>query len=479
MPLASRNTLVALDRSAIISVWVETDQPGSELDLITTARVRERAHGVFYGWWVVSGAFGIQVLLSALLMQSFGAYVPVLQDQFGWSKAQLSAAFSMQRVESGLLGPFQGWMLDRYGPRNVMRVGMTLFGVGLMIFSQINSLTSFYLVFLLIAVGGSLGGFMSLTSTLVNWFVRKRATAMGVAQMGMSVGGLLVPLIAISLTDFGWRNTAFYSGVLVLVIGLPMTQLMRRDPESYGLLPDGETAEEAAIRRREMAERKIEDVDNINFTPQQAMRTRAFWFISLGHGAAVLVVSAVMVHLIVHLNEGLGYSLRAAATVVSLMTIMQMIGLPIGGYLGDRFEKKKDRHDRDVWTRLRVNRSGLRVESGDGHLLCRRPRHRLGNARPVDAGDAGRLFRPQGVCQGHGILVDDRHDRYDKRAASRRDSRRPAGQLSAWFHRSRRRGRARLDLLRLCQQTGSARATTGRRISIRQPRPQPGRLDAR
>ena len=309
--------------------------------MITTTRVRKRAEGVFYGWWVVSGAFGIQVLLSALLMQSFGAYVPVLQDQFGWSKAQLSAAFSMQRVESGLLGPLQGWLLDRFGPRNVMRVGMLLFGLGLMLFSQVNSLMTFYLVFLLIAVGGSLGGFMSLTSTLVNWFVRKRATAMGVAQMGMSVGGLLVPLIAISLTDYGWRNTAFYSGILVLLIGLPLTQLMRRNPEEQGLLPDGETHEEVQLRRQLARAEQREEPDEVEFTPKEAMRTRAFWFISLGHGAAVLVVSAVMVHLIVHLNEGLGYSLQAAATVVSLMTIMQMIGLPIGGFLGDRFEKRK------------------------------------------------------------------------------------------------------------------------------------------
>ncbi len=309
--------------------------------MITTTRVRERAQGVFYGWWVVSGAFGIQILLSALLMQSFGAYVPVLQDQFGWSKAELSAAFSLQRVESGLLGPLQGWLLDRFGPRNVMRVGLTLFGIGLMLFSLVNSLTTFYLVFLLIAVGGSLGGFMSLTSTLVNWFVRKRATAMGIAQMGMSVGGLLVPLVAISLTGLGWRSTAFYSGIIVLIVGLPIAQLMRRDPEAQGLLPDGETHEEARLRRAQARAEQREEPDDVEFTPKEAMRTRAFWFISLGHGSAVLVVSAVMVHLIVHLNEGLGYSLRAAALVVSLMTLMQMIGLPIGGFLGDRFEKRK------------------------------------------------------------------------------------------------------------------------------------------
>ncbi len=310
--------------------------------MITTTRVRQRAEGVFYGWWVVSGAFGIQVLLSALLMQSFGAYVPVLQESFGWSKGQLSAAFSLQRVESGLLGPIQGWMLDRFGPRNIMRIGMVLFGFGLMLFSMVNSLTTFYLVFLLIAVGGSMGGFMSLTSTLVNWFSRRRATAMGIAQMGMSVGGLLVPLIALSLTGFGWRNTAFYSGIIVIVVGLPLAQIMRRSPEEHGMLPDGEDPQAAALRRAQARANNAPDPDaEVEFTPKQAVRTRAFWFISLGHGSAVLVVSAVMVHLISHLNEGLGYSLAAAAMVVSLMTVMQMIGLPLGGFLGDRFDKKK------------------------------------------------------------------------------------------------------------------------------------------
>lgn len=305
----------------------------------TTARVRQRAQGMFYGWWIVTGAFGIQVLLSALLMQSFGAYVSVLQDQFGWSKGALSGAFSLQRVESGLLGPVQGWMLDRFGPRPVMRVGIVLFGIGLMLFSQINSLVTFYAVFLLIAVGGSLGGFMSLTSTLVNWFTRRRATAMGIAQMGMSVGGLLVPILALSMSSIGWRETAFISGVLALVVGLPLTQLMRARPEDYGYLPDGVDPAVAVQQRADRA--RAVDEDEPEFTARQAVRTRAFWFISFGHGCAVLVVSAIMVHLIVYLNEGLGYTLTEAALIVSLMTAMQMIGLPIGGYLGDRFDKRK------------------------------------------------------------------------------------------------------------------------------------------
>jgi MFS family permease len=262
----------------------------------------------------------------------------VLQADFGWSKTALAGAYSLQRVESGMLGPLQGWMVERFGPRNVMRAGIIMFGLGFMAFSQINSLVTFYLVFLVMALGASLGGFMTLTSTLVNWFIKRRATAMGLAQTGMSVGGLIVPLVAWSLTQNGWRETAFVSGVLVMLIGLPIAQLMRARPEDHGEYPDGVRP----VRSTDGAQSAVAPTaaDEVTFTPKQAMRTRAFWCISLGHGFAVLVVSAIMVHLIVYLDEDLGYTLEQAALVVALMTTMQALGLLVGGYLGDRFNKR-------------------------------------------------------------------------------------------------------------------------------------------
>lgn len=310
-----------------------------QLAVITTTRVRERASGIFYGWWIVCGAFAVQLLMSALLTQAFGAYVPVLQEQFGWSKSALAGAYSAQRIQSGIFGPVQGWLLTRFGPRTVMRVGMVFFGVGLMLFSQFNSLLTFYLTFLIAGFGTSMVGPMSLITTLVNWFSRRRATALGVAQMGMSVGGLLVPVVAYSLVQFGWRSTAFFSGVIILVVGLPITQLIRTRPEDYGEVPDGRHVGDLNAKQHAVSEEETEEEPE--FTIRQAMRTRAFWLISFGHASAVLVVSAVLVHLIIDLNEGLGYSLPAAAAIVSVMTTCQMIGLPLGGMLGDRFEKRR------------------------------------------------------------------------------------------------------------------------------------------
>jgi sugar phosphate permease len=152
-------------------------------------------------------------------------------------------------------------------------------------------------------------------------------------QVGYGLGGLAVPLVVYSLETFGWRATAFGSGVLIMCIGLPLSQLVRHRPEDYGLQVDGgpgaNEARQAVTRR-----------PGPDFRPREALRTRAFWLISLGHGSALLVVSAVTVHLVPHLHESLGYPLSTAGLVVSLMTLMQIIGIGIGGFLGDRFSKR-------------------------------------------------------------------------------------------------------------------------------------------
>ena len=302
-------------------------------------RMRVRARGVYYGWWIVAASAGIQLLQAGLMQQAYGAYVSVLRDDLGWSATALAFGYSLQPVQNGLLGPVQGWMIDRWGPRPVMRLGMLVFGCGFIGFSQVNSLLTFYLALIFIALGSSMAGFMSIMTTLVQWFERRRATAMSVSQTGMSVGGMLVPVVAWSLTALGWRETAFISGLIVLCVGLPLTQVIRSNPEAYGLRPDGAPPEDDHPPASG-SEPTAAVVERINFTPRQALRTRAFWFISFGHGMALLVVSAVMVHLILHLEDERGFSLGEAAAVVSVMTLITAIGQVGGGFLGDRFDKR-------------------------------------------------------------------------------------------------------------------------------------------
>lgn len=287
---------------------------------------------VFHGWWMVLAAGGIQWVTALLWMSSYGAYVVLLEAEFEWSKAALSGAFALTRIESGLLGPLQGWMVDRYGPRPVLRLGMVCFGVGFMLFSQVNSLVTFYATFILMAVGSSLGGYATLMVPLVNWFNRHRATAISLSQLGYSMGGLCIPLLALALEAFGWRVVAFASGVAVLMIGLPLIQLVRNRPEDHGEHPDGIDYA--------LAGTGSPPVPAVQFTAREAMRTTSFWLISVGHALALLVVSAVMVHLIPHLIGSAGYSLVEASNTVLLLTIFQMVGQVLGGYAGDRVSKR-------------------------------------------------------------------------------------------------------------------------------------------
>jgi sugar phosphate permease len=300
--------------------------------MVTGQRVAKAARGMFFGWWIVAAGIGVQSLIAALLSHAYGAYIVVLKESFGWSTTTFSVAYSMQRAESGLLGPLQGWLLDRFGPRVVMTAGMSMLGVGFILFSRINSPTTFYLAFLVMAVGVSLGGFMSITTTVVNWFERRRGTALGIMQTGGAIGGLLLPLVAWSLTANGWRATAFASGLIVLALGLPLAQLMRRSPEEYGLEPDGSRPIDAG---------PLPQVGRAtSFTAREAMRTRVFWYLIAGHSLAVMVVTTVSVHLIPYLTSELDLGLATASSIVALMTVTLMAGQLSGGVLGDRFSKR-------------------------------------------------------------------------------------------------------------------------------------------
>ena len=308
---------------------------------LTPDIARRNTSKVFFGWWIVSAAIGIQFLHGGLLFQAFGAYFVRLQQEFGWSSAALSWSFSLLRVESGLLGPLQGWLIDRFGPRLVLIVGLIIFAIGFMLLSGIDSLLEFYLAFVVIAIGSGLGGFLTLFVTVSAWFRRRRATALALSQIGASIGGIFVPLVALALINFGWRDTAFASGIIILVVGLPLTPLMRSRPENYGMVPDGvRRFEHRPQEAGEEARAPIEIEPEREFTAREAMRTPAFWFISMGHGSALFVVGALMVHLIPHLVQKLDVSLESAAAVITVITTAQIFGLVSGGILGDRMDKR-------------------------------------------------------------------------------------------------------------------------------------------
>ena len=165
---------------------------------------------------MAGAAAALQFLQSALLMQSFGAYVAILSEQRGWSKTALSGAAALQSVETAILGPALGWLLDRFGPRAMVQVGMLVFGSGFLMLSQIDTIGGFYASAVMMAVGVSLGGYFPLTVALIQWFERYRARALSIMSMGLALGGVMVPVVAWCMATYGWRATAFGSGIIII-----------------------------------------------------------------------------------------------------------------------------------------------------------------------------------------------------------------------------------------------------------------------
>lgn len=292
---------------------------------------------LFYGWRISFAGAALQFLHSALLVQGFGAYVAMLSQEKGWSKTALSGAAALQSVEGALLGPLLGWFVDRFGPRAMVQAGVVLLALGFMALGTVESLPGFYGAVLVVVVGASLCGYFPFSVTIVHWFRRRRARALSFMSLGLALGGVGAPAVGWAMQTFGWQAVAFASGVLFLVLGLPLARIVRRNPAEMGETMDGvppappdEPTPGGTMPRPERS-----------FTAAEALRTRAFWLLGFGHAFALLVVTAVNVHALSHIKEGLGYTLAQAGFVITLMTLSQAGGVLVGAAMGDRWNKRR------------------------------------------------------------------------------------------------------------------------------------------
>lgn len=291
---------------------------------------------IFYGWKIAFAASGLQIIQAMLLHQAFGAYVAVLTIEQGWSKTSLSAASAMLSMEAALLGPALGWFLDKFGSKGVIKIGVLMFGAGFIWMSQISSLTGFYSAIAVVAIGASMAGYFPLNVAVIQWFEKKRARALSLVGLGFAMGGAFVPIVASSIELFGWRATAMGSGIATIAIGFPLACMFKRRPEDFGMFVDGIDPK----TQTQNSSQTLKTAPEPDFTAKQALRTKAFWLLAAGHGIALIVVMAVNTHAINHMRISLGYTIAQASFFIMLMTLFQVAGVLLGGYLGDKFEKR-------------------------------------------------------------------------------------------------------------------------------------------
>ena len=278
-------------------------------------------------------------ITAGINFHGFGNFIIPLSREFGWSRTTISVVFSVARLESGLLGPLEGWAVDRVGPRRLMIVGIPLMGLGYIAMSRIDGLLAFFFVYVfMIALGSSLGISTPLTAAVANWFNKRRGLAFGIMWSGVGIGGLFVPALGWLIESYGWRNAALIVGLFVAAVGLPIAAVMRHRPEQYGYYPDGRIPDE--VRNSSQAARPILPDLSGDFNAREALRTSSFWFLTLSIMARSVVSGGIGLHFVPFFVDLGASNITAAALAgsVGLMSIPGRFGLStLGDFVNKRY----------------------------------------------------------------------------------------------------------------------------------------------
>ena len=308
---------------------------------------RRRFPRIFPGWWMnlVTGIY------SGLGHGFYGYGVSVLfkplAADLGLSRAATSWATGIGRLQGSIEAPITGWLSDKFGPKWVIVVGICFIGTGLVLMNFITSPWAYYLVWgVLTAIGINLALTIAIDKALTDWFIRKRGLALGIRFVIIGICGVIaLPIITWLVTTHGWRIACLvWAGVMFTGVPLSWYFVKQRRPEYYGLLPDGATIEsdtEADIDV--MIDRGVEyaaDFEETEFTLRQAMRTPAYWLITISWVCAMAVGGAINVHCIPFLTD-MGINETVAGGMMAMMVFFTVPARFVGGLLADRVRKDR------------------------------------------------------------------------------------------------------------------------------------------
>ncbi|MFN3974889.1 MAG: MFS transporter [Dehalococcoidia bacterium] len=257
----------------------------------------------YYGWVVVGCVACALVARHGASVALLSVFVKPMGDTLGWSRAQISGAVSLGNIMGGLTAPLWGRWVDRAGARVVLTISVLMVGVGAIALSGVSSLAGFYVAYGLARLAFASPMEIGATTAIANWFVRRRALAMALANLmgGLAQGAL--PIIVQGIISWrDWRAGWLAVAALALGVGLlPNTLLMRRRPEDLGLLPDG--APRPAPIGRSPPSSAPPSVREDSFTLKGALHTPTLWVLSAFTSLVFLVQAGVSLHQAPHLLQ--------------------------------------------------------------------------------------------------------------------------------------------------------------------------------
>jgi len=296
--------------------------------------------GSFYGWRITAASFTILFVSVGTGLYAPPVFLVPLQEQFGWSRAQISAGGAIGALVSGVLAPLVGVWIDRYGARILMTTGAVVMGAAFALLSLMTSLWHLYAINLIAAVGISCVAWLPNQTLISNWFERRRGLAMGVSLAGIGFGGLVIaPLASVLLSQVGWRLAYVGMASLVLLVIIPLVLgVVRTHPADLGLLPDGEPVDpplsDTSKRHTPHDQTQLPGLD-----PREAFRTSAFWLLCGCNFVLAFAVFSIIMHIVAFLSDQ-GFDPKTAAGLLGLAVGVSVAGRLGAGLLADRFPKR-------------------------------------------------------------------------------------------------------------------------------------------
>jgi MFS family permease len=285
----------------------------------------------FYGYNIVASGFVIQAVCIGAMF-TYGVFFKEFQAEFGWSRAMISGASSLGFLIMGAFGILAGRLNDKIGPRVIIMASGTSLGLGYLFMSRLQAPWQLYLLYgLLVGIGFSTHDVITL-STVARWFVKRRGMITGMVKVGTGFGQLMVPLIATAfIVRYGWRTSYIILGAVVLVTLVAVAQILRRDPQEMGLLPDGGSngSDSAGNGSTEQG-----------VSLRAAVLTRQFWTICVAEFAVFFCLLTMIVHIVPHATD-LGLPPGTAAGVLSTIGGVSMLGRVVMGMTNDRIRGKR------------------------------------------------------------------------------------------------------------------------------------------
>lgn len=293
---------------------------------------------IFFGWWVLGGAFLIY-FVSGGLFQTATVFFKALSAEFAWERGALSGAFALGFLVAGVSAPFWGKIADRHGPRSSFLPGALITGVLCLLLSQVSNLTSLYVLYIVLTFGSAGISLIPISVLVSNWFVEKRGRAIGIAYTGVGFGGLVfTPAAGFLIERIGWRSAYAVAGVAVIALIMPVALWIKNRPEDLGLLPDG----------RDPSPRDSDSADqdaaargtDASLTLGSAVRTWAFWLVALTWMVTMMSLAAVGLHQVAFLTD-VGFSTESASLAAGAVGGVSILGRIGVGVLSERFQIRR------------------------------------------------------------------------------------------------------------------------------------------